>query len=1028
MKLKVVLAVCALLAWAAISFAQSSITGGIGGAVVDASGAAVPKAKITARNEQNNQAQSAIANATGGFRLTTVDPGFYTVTIQAAGFGDYTAQHVEVEVGRLTEINPKLSLGATAESVTVTDQPVDVNTVAPDFASNFETTEIQDLPINGRHWTGFALLSPGVALGDSKYGLVSFRGMSNLQNNFTVDGADDNQAFQSVERGYTRVGYSTSQEAIEEFQVNTSNYSAQYGRSAGGGVNAVTKSGTNDFHGAVFWYDRDNQFGATNPYTTLNGVPIKPEDKRQQWGGSLGGPILKNRLFFFYAYDQQTRLFPIVATPTASFLNSETAEAAVAQARGVPSADITSAYSYLNALTGLIPRKGDQSINFPKLDWKINDRNNASLMYNRMRWDSPGGIQTNPVIQRGITSSGNDYVKIDSVIANLNTILQPTLVNTLRFEYARDYEFENSQNPLPIEPTTGPGRVPPETYINTQGGFYIGTPDYLPRSKYPLESENEVQDNLSWVHGAHTITTGFDYRRVFDDLAFLNPLAGEFTYSGTNALADFVTDYSNYKFGTGVQCDSAHDSIGGALPCYNNIQQEFGKPEFTFATNEYAAFIQDDWKIQPHLTLNFGLRYEFEQMPSPQIPNAAIADTESFPSSKFSFGPRFGFAWLPFGDDKTVIRGGYGVYYGRVQNGTIFQALSATGSSAGQFNFEVLGSAPGAPVYPDVLTAGSFSASNVKVFDPNFRVPRILQGDFVIQRKLPWNIVVSASYLLSQGRHLPNFIDENIAPATATKTYTFSGGPLSGETYTLPFYTTRLVPGYAQITHIVSNVNSNYNALVLQLDRRFNRGLEFQASYTWSKALDDGMNETQGADGNDPFDPFNQRLDYGKSLDNVPQRFVANLIWSPAVNVQNRFATALLNHWSFSPIVTLQSGIPYSWGVSGGASGGLLSSLNGSGGGNYINFLGRDSLEQPPIHNVDFRISRGFVFREKFRLDAFVESFNLFNHLNVTSVNTTAYAVSGTTITYQPSFGTPTAAGNTIYRERQVQFALRFGF
>lgn len=1012
----------------AACWGQSSVGGGMAGTVVDSSGAAIRQAKITIRNEETSRPQTIVADDNGFFRATALDPGSYTVLVQASGFGDFSANHVVVAVGRVSEVNPKLSPGTTSASVTVVAEVNALNTDAPDFAANFNQKDIEDLPINGRHWTSFALLSPGVTLGDSKFGLVSFRGMSNLQNNFTVDGADDNQAFQSVERGYTRVGYSTSQEAIEEFQVNTSNYSAQYGRSAGGGVNAVTKSGTNTFHGSGFWYDRDNQFGATNSFTTLNGSPIKPKDKRQQRGGSIGGPILKNRLFFFYAFDQQVRLFPIVATPTAGFLAAETAQGAVAQARGIPAADVAGAWSYLASLTGLIPRKGNQTINFPKVDWKVNEKNSLSVAYNHLDWNSPGGIQTNPVIQRGITSSGNDYVKIDSVIANLNTTLKPNLINTFRFEFARDYEYETNQTPLASEPTTGPGGLPPESYINTQGGFFIGTPDYLPRSSYPNEHENQSQDTISWVKSGHTITAGFDFRRVNDDIAFLNPLEGEFTFSGTNALADFVTDYSNYAYHTKAGCDSAHDALAGTLPCYSTIQQQFGKPEFQFATSEYAAFVQDDWKIRPNLTLNLGLRYELEKLPAAQIANPAIAGTQSFPTSKLGFGPRVGWAWTPFHDSKTVVRGGYGVYYGRVQNGTIFQALSATGSSAGQFNYTVNGTSPTAPVYPNVLSGGSFAASNVKVFDAGFKVPKILQGDFIIQRTLPWNTVVSASYLLSQGRHLPNFIDENIAPSTTTKTYSFVGGPLAGQTYTTPFFTTRLNPAYAQITHIVSNVDSNYNALVLQVDHRFSYGVQFQASYTWSKALDYGMNETQGADGNDPYDPFNQRLDYGKSVDNIPQRFVGSLIWSPTVKTGNRVADLVLNQWSIAPIATLQSGIAYSYIVSGGAPGGILSTLNGSGGANYLNVPGRNSRRQPAIQDVDLRISRSFVFRDKYRLEALVESFNLFNRLNVTGVNTTAYTASGTTLTYQSTFGATTAAGNTIYRERQVQFSARFRF
>lgn len=1008
---------------------QTAITGSIGGTITDSSSAVVSHAQVSITNVDTNSKTVVVTDTSGYYRATTLTPGRYDIEVAVPGFSLAKAE-VVVGIGLVSEVNLTLQAGNATQSVTVTAQAPAINSDSPAFSGNFDQKAIANLPINGRHWTSFALMSPGVTLGDSKYGLVSIRGMSNLQNNFMVDGSDDNQAFQSVERGYTRVGYSTSQEAIQEFQVNTANYSAEYGRAAGGGVNAITKSGTNEFHGGAFWYDRDNQFGATNPYTTLNGVPIKPKDKRQQFGGSIGGPIIRDRLFFFYAYDQQVRLFPIVATPTSGFIASEAAQSTIAQSRGVNASDIAAAYSYLNQLSGLIPRTGNQDINFPKLDWKINDKNTASLMYNRMRWSSPGGIQTNPVIQRGITASGNDYVNIDSIIGNLNTTIKSNLINTVRYEYARDYEFETNQTPAPIEPTTGPGGLPPETYINTQGGFFIGTPDYLPRSKYPNEHENQVVDNLMWVRGNHTISTGFDFRRVYDDIAFLNPAEGEFTYSGSNALADFVTDYANYKFGNGIQCDTARDGSRGALPCYATIQQAFGTPEFQMSTNEYATYLQDSWKFNRRLNLNFGLRYELDQMPSAQFPNAAIPQTSSFPTSKASFGPRFGFAYDITGKGSTVVRGGYGIYYGRTQNGTIFSALTNTGNSKGQFNFLLNNTSAGAPVYPNVLSSGTFPSSglNIKVFDPDFKTPFIQEADLIVQQALPWKAVLTTSYLLSIGRHLPNFIDYNIAPATKSVSYNIVGGPLNGTTYTLPFYTARLNPAFGQITHIVSNINSNYNALVFQLDRQFDHGLSFQSSFTWSKALDQGMNETQGADGNDPFDPFNQSLDYGKSLDNIPLRFVVDLVWNPSISLSNRFANAVANGWTLSPIATLQSGLAYSYVVSGGANGGISSSLNGSNGGNYLNTLGRNSAKQPAIDDVDLRIARDFGIYDRLKLNLFAESFNILNRQNITSVNTTAYTASGTTLNYQSTFGVPTAAGNTVYRERQLQFGARLTF
>uniref|UniRef100_E6PZ23 TonB-dependent transporter Oar-like beta-barrel domain-containing protein n=1 Tax=mine drainage metagenome TaxID=410659 RepID=E6PZ23_9ZZZZ len=235
------------------------------------------------------------------------------------------------------------------------------------------------------------------------------------------------------------------------------------------------------------------------------------------------------------------------------------------------------------------------------------------------------------------------------------------------------------------------------------------------------------------------------------------------------------------------------------------------------------------------------------------------------------------------------------------------------------------------------------------------------------------------------------------------------------------------------MTEIVSNINSNYNALVLQAEHRLTNGVQFQTSCTFSKALDYGQNQTSGADVNDPFDPFTVAYDYGKSVTNIPQHFVGSLVWEPMVTTANRVLKMAVNGWLVSPIFTEESGLPYSYGVNGtdtkvqtvpGASG----SLNGSGGANFLPLAGRNTLEQPRIEDVDLRLSRSMIFADKYRLEALTEAFNLFNRENFTSVNTTAYSVSGTVLNAVGNFTVPNTAGNTIYRERQIQFALRLEF
>src|SRR5438067_9537882 len=307
----------------ALALAQSTVTGAIGVTVTDPKGAVVPNATVTVHNvETNKDEQPITTDSEGRARVVNLQPGTYNLTIAASGFGTYNQDKIIVEVGRVTSIEAPLSLGATTATVEVTSEAPVINTTQQDFSNNMNQTSIKELPINGQRWSNFALLTPGT-VPDQNFGLISFRGISGLLNNNTIDGGDNNQAFFSEERGRTRINYVVSQRAIREFQVNTSNYSAEYGRAAGGVTNAVTKSGTNKFHGDAFFFDRDNKLDARNPLaflrtfdpatgtTTVAG--IKPVDKRYRFGADIGGPIKKDKAFFFFNYDEVRRNFPGLA-------------------------------------------------------------------------------------------------------------------------------------------------------------------------------------------------------------------------------------------------------------------------------------------------------------------------------------------------------------------------------------------------------------------------------------------------------------------------------------------------------------------------------------------------------------------------------------------------------------------------------------------------------------------------------------------------------------------------------------------
>ncbi|HEX9120992.1 MAG TPA: carboxypeptidase-like regulatory domain-containing protein, partial [Terriglobales bacterium] len=320
------LVVC-LLIICAVAFAQSTTEGAISGTVSDSSGAVVPNATIVVHNNATNAEQTTQSDSSGSFRAGSLRPAVYTVTVTAAGFAPYKAQQVIVNVGTVTDLLPRLNVGSAAETVTVSAEAPQINTTSADFAPVLNNTAISNLPINGGRWSNFVLLTPTVVNDGQGFGLVSFRGMSALLNNNTIDGADNNQAFFSEERGRTRAGYSSAKAAVQEFQVNTSNYSSEYGRSAGGVINTVTKSGTNALHGEMYFYDRDNSWGAMNPFTVITTrdstgafvtTPYKPVDVRKISGFAVGGPIKKDKLFFFLAFDWYKRNFPGTAVPSSA--------------------------------------------------------------------------------------------------------------------------------------------------------------------------------------------------------------------------------------------------------------------------------------------------------------------------------------------------------------------------------------------------------------------------------------------------------------------------------------------------------------------------------------------------------------------------------------------------------------------------------------------------------------------------------------------------------------------------------------
>lgn len=1151
--------------------AQSTTDGAIAGTVYDQSGAVIPGATVVVHNNGTNAEETVTTDASGNYKATKLEPAVYTVTITARGFETFKAEQVVVAVGSVTNVIPRMTVGSTAQTVEITGVAPQVNTTSADFTSTLNQTAIASLPIQRARWSAFSQMTPGVVQDSNGFGLLSFRGVSTLLNNVTVDGADDNQAFFSEQRGRTRISYSDSEESVQEFQVNTSNYSAEYGRAAGGVVNTVTKSGTNNWHGDVSYKNRENGWAARNPFgfiTELNPpgsptpssqFPIKPTDYWDIEAGSLGGPIKKDKLFFFVSYDNFYRKFPGVSAPStpAAFYAAPLSAATVLGVSPAPTCTIANNTSpgVLNGITssnsifgtnsteagylftatsgacklagivmeaatapagvtypytltaaqfangvslfntglaglesdlGTTPRTGKQGIIFPKLDWQINSRNRATFEVNRMRWISPYGVQTQVVNAYGTGSGmGNDNVSDTWGVGKVDTTISPNVINEARYQIGMDFEWESQPPPNAYEnnelfkTTAGSATYPSwatytnptgySTYASLTNGFALGTAYYDLRYQYPRELRNQVADTVTWSRGNHTMKFGGDFMHTADTLGNIYQQNGSFSYS--SGVTGYLSDLYSPSACNGLPCASN----------YSGFSQGFGTLTFKVPTDDLALFAQDDWKVTPRLSFSLGLRWEYEHLPAPINPNPAVPQTTFMPEPKTNFGPRASFAWDLFGDGKTAVRGGFGIYYGRIMSAQIFSVVTQSGLIQ---NGVVTGQPSYAPnaasstfggqgFFPEIFNSfpvisGSTPIPGILYFNSHYKNPQVDEVDFSFEREIGWNTVFSLSYIGSFGHFLPQLTDDNIAQGTNASgsnpilTYDVGGGgPITSQTLGVPFYAYRPNPNYTQMGDIFG-VSSNYNALVIEAKHRMNHSIQFDANFTWAHALDYDTSTISSTSitatsGYNMLTPNNIGQEYANSNLDVPRRVVVYMVADSPWHMKSALKY-LTDGWELSPIFEAQDGLPYNATVSGTAPCDFTSnscpgnSLISSGGGyngsdGVFRLPGRNSQRERPTQDIDIRMSKTFPIKERVHLMLFGEAFNLFNHYNVQTQNTEAYSVStsgsitDTTganqtctktvpcLSYFTGFNAVTAANNTYQTwTRQLQLGFRLDF
>ena len=1082
-------------------YAQSTTQGAISGTIFDATNAAVPRATVLIHNNGTNNELKLVSDDSGFFKAPQLAPGIYTVTITAPGFTEVRTSDVTVQVNLVTEVSPHLAAGSESTVVeVVADNPV-LKFDTPSYGGQLSNIEIENIPVNNRRWSSLSLLTPGVSNDAQGFGLISFRAIQPQLNNVQIDGADDNQVFYGEERGRTRAGYSTAQTAIREFQVNTGVYSAEFGRAVGGVINSVTKSGSNQIHGEAYFYHRDQQWGASNNYVfKVNYDPtgvspttkqyFKAKDKRNQYGFGIGGPLIKDKLFFFYAFDQFRRVFPGTssAANVAFYADPTAAQQATlatrltngsAAAGGVPTtynaAQALAVYrnyiGILNTDLGAVARIGFQTINTPKLDYQINGKNHVSGLYHRLRWDSPGGVQTQSVNNYGVDGFGNDFVKLDYGLAKLDTLVTGKITNELRYQYGRELNYETAQTPSAFtkQYLTGPSGLAPQVTTNGGNAFISGLPYYAFRPALPDERKWQIGDTASVLLGKHSVKFGLDVVSNYD----LNNTLGFSGYSPNGTFVytsplDYISDLAAANHGgcSGVPVGGA---VRPAVGCYQFYRQSVGPSTFDLKTVDYGFFVQDDWKLTPHLTLNLGARYDYESIPDNKA-NLVVANnpgSNSHISDKNNIAPRLGFAWDPYGLGKTTVRGGFGIYYGRIPNTALLSARFQTGSPNGQLSYSVTPSATN-PVLPRQPTTAISSVPDVQFIDSHFQNPYTEQFDFAVQQNLGWNTILSISYLGSLGRELPNSLNVNLNPANAYNVNFViqpgskgSCGPAAcGTTFTQKVYGTKRVgstvaatlnPAYNQILEGISNINSSYHAMTVEVQKRANKYISYDANYTWSHAMDFNQNSITGFSFNNWFDPYgNSRANYGNSYLNLKHRAVGWAIFNIPGYEKNAYLRAVSSGWSIKPAMQIQSGLPFSALTSPTpaaqcTTAGCLQAGNSGISGtsvSYIPQIGRNTLTYPRDISIDLRLQRDFKLTERFNLQLIGESFNVANHQNVTGINATAYnpgtstvpltAAAGTPtqgLVYSPTFGATTNSNNNYaYGPRTIQVGGRLFF
>lgn len=902
--------------------AQNATSATLSGIVEDENGASVPGATLKAINVETNRERTTDSGRDGHFKFPYLPVGRYKLTVDETGFRPLS-RDITLTVGQALYLVFKLDVNNVAENVTVTDVS-QIETTRTQVTQTIRPAEIEQLPLNGRNYLDLALLVPAVAPTNTGSNQrfaetsavpgqgISVAGQRNLYNSFVIDGLSANDDAADLTGTYF------SQEVIREFQVITSGGIAEFGRASAGVINIVSKSGTNDWRGGFYGFGRNQRFDARNPLATKKDLLTQA-----QYGGTLSGPLRRNRTFLFTNFEQTRRNYSAVITIAPLAVAAINGRLATVGFRG-PLIE-----------TGVVPASFDTSNFFARLDHQLTDHNQLSGRYSFYHIDA---INSRTVGGLNAVSRGSGLSDTDQTMALSDVATIGRKVNEARFQFTR------SRLDAPVNDNIGPS-------VSISGVANFGTATVSPLARDV--SQFEAVENISFQKGSHSPKTGVDflYNRV--NIVFPGALQGVYNFTSLN----------NFLSGN-----------------YLSFQQAFGAPSQLQSNPNVGLFGQDEWRVRPSLTLNLGLRYDLQFLPTP-----IETDTNNF-------APRFGLAFAP-GDRRTVIRAGAGFYFDRIPLRATSNALQRDGSK-----YLVVQLAPnqaGAPIFPNVLATQPSTLPtkpNITRIDPNIETSYSEQVNLEMERELPGNASLSVGYLHLRGLHL--IIQRNLNvprfPASA-------GVPNLG----------RPDPNWGNISRYESSGDSNYDGMIVSFNKRAGSWANVRVSYTLAKSIDDAGNFFFST----PQDNFNIRDDRGLSDNDQRHRLVISGTFETPK--EKSAVPKALHDFALSYIFTCASRLPFN--VLLGSDRNFDTNNNDRPAG-----VGHNTGRGFDYASLDMRLSRRFRLTEHLAIDLTADGFNLFNRANYSVPNNTF----GSGATALPTFGQPTQASDP----RQFQFGVRVSF